>query len=1348
MKFTSERSGAALVLVMGFLVMITALVIAFFSSVSTEFSGARQYAGGATAKQLADSTVQTVIGTIKLATSGTTSSGNTASWASQPGMIRTYDTAGAEVACYKLYSSDSMIVTGPSTFDGSSDFDTSWASKPALFTDLNAPIVSGTRTVFPILDGNSVKILTKTPSGADTTPYLGYDANSDGLPDVYGFGIDPSKVNYDSGLSVSATNTPVPMPTKWIYVLQDGTLTAPDDTSASIATFNNAPDGKKPTATNPITGRMAFWTDDETSKVNINTASEGSYWDVPRVSGSGANSQDRQMALSQPVNHEFQRYPGHPATTSLSAVFPLLWSGTDPLQNESIYAITPRVSGGGSVGGTVITGSGALATAGSINTDKDRLYASIDELIFQPTLASGTRPTQGIPEPMLERARFFITASSRAPDVNLFNQPRICIWPISSTSGTDYRTAFDNVFAFCSTIGGDIYYFQRSNPDSGTADLPNAGAATGLGRNRILLDYLHHLTSLPIPGFGGTLQAKYATQTAGGGTDCDQILTEIFDYIRCTNLNDSGVTTPFALGTTSGSWQGMGFGQVVPIQDGVRGTRGLGRFPTIDKAFFMFIGNAQNPLPSSTNSIIISMPTPADMNFYDTGTNASGVLDSRMRVQAGFFMEPFCPSYGHTFIMPKFKVEVSGLNNIKWGALTTGTATNANLPQGSGTTTGTVITAQIPFSTVPSGTFMTPPRYPGPASTDPWAWSMLATNTFIGGNMGFESLVLGKGIANSGSYPFISTTATSTGTDATSTRIVTTSDIRTTDKIYFSGGDVVFKLYNSAGTTVVQTGTLSFPPSPTGGWPLPKLASTTPMEGKVKGSGDRLGNFRFFVTGATTVMAKASSSSAMGVAGVGGRLNSVGNGTGIFEPGAWITDADVVRSIEIASGDPRIAAARAGVSAASYAAHANYFTGNTMAHSLRTAAGYPFYGATVGRLFNLGLASASLTTTSYPNYCSSLTGNYSYQHNVVTYDTGNPSTTGTGIYVGGATDFRQIPGDWDNAYGHAADGAYINKADEGDGNGNGTSIPYYEWATSELSNTTSTLFSPNRQVPSAVTFGSLPSGVFANKPWQTLLFRSLPAGHPGLGVSVTGTNDDGPPYSTPPDHLLLDLFNMPVVEPYPISEPLSTAGRINMNFQIAPFTYITRSTAIRAVLKSEQVIAIADAQSTAYKNKSTASIQVRYPVNADETLKGFTARFSKHDLFRSASEICSIHLVPADSSDANATYEKMPDYWLTHRPTGDNSRERPYATIYPRLTTKSNTFTVYFRVQTLQKGKGSAAGVWDEKRDAVMSEYRGSQTIERYIDPADTNIPDYAQTNTANPIDMYYRFRVLNSKKF
>jgi hypothetical protein len=38
---------------------------------------------------------------------------------------------------------------------------------------------------------------------------------------------------------------------------------------------------------------------------------------------------------------------------------------------------------------------------------------------------------------------------------------------------------------------------------------------------------------------------------------------------------------------------------------------------------------------------------------------------------------------------------------------------------------------------------------------------------------------------------------------------------------------------------------------------------------------------------------------------------------------------------------------------------------------------------------------------------------------------------------------------------------------------------------------------------------------------------------------------------------------MPVVEPYSISVPLATSGKVNLNCQIAPFTYIRRDTALR-----------------------------------------------------------------------------------------------------------------------------------------------------------------------------------------
>jgi len=51
---------------------------------------------------------------------------------------------------------------------------------------------------------------------------------------------------------------------------------------------------------------------------------------------------------------------------------------------------------------------------------------------------------------------------------------------------------------------------------------------------------------------------------------------------------------------------------------------------------------------------------------------------------------------------------------------------------------------------------------------------------------------------------------------------------------------------------------------------------------------------------------------------------------------------------------------------------------------------------------------------------------------------------------------------------------------------------------------------------------------------------------------------------------------MPVVEPYAISEPFSTAGKVNMNYQIAPFNYITRNTALRGVFCGSMIVAAND----------------------------------------------------------------------------------------------------------------------------------------------------------------------------
>ena len=460
----------------------------------------------------------------------------------------------------------------------------------------------------------------------------------------------------------------------------------------------------------------------------------------------------------------------------------------------------------------------------------------------------------------------------------------------------------------------------------------------------------------------------------------------------------------------------------------------------------------------------------------------------------------------------------------------------------------------------------------------------------------------------------------------------------------------------------------------------------------------------------------------------------------------------------------------------------------------------------------------------------------------------------------GAYNAQGAPGDWDNGSGWLADGAYCNKPDEGwirhvnffpppGSFAPSTIAPFIgtPYASEDASLPLPSLFSPNKEVSSPVMFGSLPTGVMAQHPWQTLLFRPaksyLPGGssgaasssavHPGAGVSVSGsqTGIASWPYTTLPDHALLDLFWMPVVEPYPISEPFSTSGKVNLNYQIAPFTYITRKTALRAVLQSVKITALNPTIvdnifptsnpppppgtssiyfSHTYKFPGSyggggagagsgggAGVCVRRNIDIDDTLKqidylrfgfpvGMGSGLSVNRPFITASEICDVPLIPADlpNQPPNVTpyninsriqsaqpggYDAiLSDFWygspsnttnsagsppqFGHRLTGDNSLERPYSMIYPRLTTKSNTYTVYVRVQTLHKSTTTPATLFKDGVDQVTGEFRGSFVIERYLDPASTGF--YLSGTT--PVSMStpgaqlgpYKFRIVFSKQF
>ena len=109
----------------------------------------------------------------------------------------------------------------------------------------------------------------------------------------------------------------------------------------------------------------------------------------------------------------------------------------------------------------------------------------------------------------------------------------------------------------------------------------------------------------------------------------------------------------------------------------------------------------------------------------------------------------------------------------------------------------------------------------------------------------------------------------------------------------------------------------------------------------------------------------------------------------------------------------------------------------------------------------------------------------------------------------------------------------------------------------------------------------------------------------------------------------------------------------------------------------------------------------------------------------------------------------MSTFWATNALTGDNSRERPYTNLLGRLTTKSNSYDVHYKVQVLKKVNSTAANQWVEGKDVVLGEYRGSTLIERFIDPNDSRLTgvDFATDTTAS-IDNYYKFRVISKKAF
>jgi uncharacterized protein (TIGR02600 family) len=689
--------GAALIIVLSFLIIITGLVVSFLSTVTDNATETSSAAAAITTRSLADTAVQLTIAQIRDATAGfkiaDDGSYNTTvlmGWSSQPGAIRTFDTNRSNGVIYRLYSAPVLRTNTPCSNDLPSS---GWWKQKAIYTDLNAPVVatkvdgSGTNTNYPILDPS----LTNTPKNATT--YNG--------PTVDGFTIAST-----SPVLAGYTSNTAAMPVLWLYMLKDGSLIPPDTAGDTTATFNNS--SKKPTSNNPIVGRIAFWTDDETCKLNINTASEGVPWDVPQFTA----LEDTAFVSYTPVGNEYHRFKGHPFSVSLSPVlwsffgFPhpasLIWANPQNLMDtiqssktNGVYGdpkpVLPSFISGGSNDDTnylnalfglsnVINGMhprSAVSTNGSIfgsyqtastnnrasytNSDfrSDRLYSSVDELAFSVNKSeaaiSRAYNSDALSPDVIAKLRFFLTASSRSPEVNIFNLPRICLWPLpdpakqntnnpNSPTSPNTNTSWsllDQQIARCETIGKNAYYFTRFDAASQTNDFQ--------GRNVALYGYLANLLKIPIPGYQNSFQSRFGTN---GPNVVYQTATMLLDYIRSSvNLVDSYGSSSSATGgdalitnsryaysytvppsnnvvsTASTDVEAPGTGQVLPLIITTNGvtTRGMGRFPIIKSATLAFVAIAADQPPLMiTNQIITNQNiiTTYNTNYFVTNTNS------------------------------------------------------------------------------------------------------------------------------------------------------------------------------------------------------------------------------------------------------------------------------------------------------------------------------------------------------------------------------------------------------------------------------------------------------------------------------------------------------------------------------------------------------------------------------------------------------------------------------------------------------------------------------------------------------------------------------------------------------
>lgn len=1308
---TRRQRAFALVLVLAFLALMMVVLAALLNVTQSESQVMHTSAESSRARRMAENVVALATGQLRLAIEPAANATSSKIWTSQPGAIRVHRATGELDTLYKLYSAANMMVEDEA--DLAADVPpANWQTRGDEFVDLNAPEQGLDGLRFPIIDPRAM-----SEAGGD--PVEGFSYETENAP---------------AG-TVSSIKVPdamrLPMPVRWIYMLQDGTLGTLDaDRRFTAQKASETPGGNPqpvvPDKSNPIVARFAYWMDDESCKINVNTAAEGAFWDTPRAD----TPQERQLAVNQPTRLEYHRQPGHPAGVCLSS-FLLpgrrfhpsgFQSRMTPMSQDSVEDLwrigrlwVAEQDSGTSEGGMTFP---TLLASMSVPRPRVRQqrYTEVNEIIFDDAippggLAQNPGAMRRTPQPFFSRhpealnrlrqGGGFLTAHSAAPEVTLYGTPRITLWPVhqntpmpgaAPTGDDEFRkyTAYDSAAVLASTLKDQRYLIQRAEPGNGAMDMDIHSG----GQNKKLLNYLRTLTDKPVPGWVGagnnSFAAKYGADPVTG--DRDSILISMLDYVRSTNFADGQLkpNTQFSILCPGPGQEYHGFGQVSPLQNRVTGqnmalsdhARGPGRVMTVSEVALVILCRAEAYLDENGELQVRGEPT-------KEGRDAMRKAGDR-EYEAGLVVEGFLPTQGWTDYRPFTSIALVG------GAPGGKPDSKAAFPPVKLNGKPLVRSKQTPA--VMEAIDDVPARWRGWGGT-------LGTRALSKGALSLGSVVLPAKEGPDLEPPDLTFEGAANDTSL-ELKLCVYDSPTSAAAVSSSAADLLHII------------------------PLRLPDIMTNPDSESDAAELRLSKL--------PVMEKEGY-------GLAARQEKAAVGT---QP--LLMPEDIVQSLLPVHADYRLLSARrwlesrdGGITLPLFVAHPQWGK-RRHAHSLQDPLLYAPNTMPAAALANSFIPDLLLAASQQPDFPHSA-GNVVQMWLGSGWSLLSPRSASDRLRLDGGvrgSAWPDLTGDFDNGVGNCPDGAYTARPDDGNwaatlNTGNSGSLPYFDPdAFSQTGHTvppvTGAGFSAQRMIPSPVAFGSLPTGVRTHVPWQTLLFRPQP-GHYGA--------------TNPPDHLLLDLFWSPVIEPEPVSRPFETSGKINLNHCIVPFSHIRRTTALNAVMKAETLMAIPDNASQTYKSPDLDGVSgFRHYLDAEGTLKIWQeAVFDQKKVFLTPGQICEHPLVPEGVRPVTSVIQ---GFWNTHRLTGDNTKERPYAHLYSRLTTRSNVYRLHFVVETLKKNRTTSPAVFDPAEDKVTARVQGTRLIRRFLNPKNPDLPDYLPKDLvsapapAKPLDMFYEWIV------